>query len=652
MAHQNLGFLPIEILDLTFGNEDFSYLLVTLWKCGDSQLNAKLARGITFLSLTSFWSEQVGLPKMLLQLGALRTLKLKSPGDFEKSTSQLVSLVKSLPKTLQTLELDGRQASLALLNVAPGWAEYEPNFIITEYPLGTSRMIDMATLFPSLETLRIPTLSVSDLPGLPPTLTLFEAELVRLHAGDFPNIILSVLPRTLRHLKCVVAAPKMIEETKDWAAAPPFLESIARIRVFDNDACKLMDCSWLPRSLTHVEEISSRYHSLGFDPSNYASLPSGLQALTCDISLGWLESKLVSTAQLPKHLTTLSVRNWGPKIASNDLRLLPSTLRSLYIGDYAVDWDSVKHDLTVQSRPVWPPNLTLLELFDDHPPSVLELLPRSLLSLNFKFDRSSPYYADPHQGCEEVFKMASSKFPPRLTNLSLAFNFNNPERQVCFEGPLPPGITHLKATQYDNKSAVTLHQTTIEFALPPALISLAAGVDIPKSFIGGSLSSNCFKNLKSLQTLRWEASWFSLLPTCLETLELGLLLGNAKDSHLQCISNLPSSLNKLRIEKIADCQSPQPNGTSHTCFAHLSRLRTLEIGIRFLWPSLLLRFLPKSLRRINIALESIELEDAQCIPPYLEIGRIYFKHLSSDLEQVKAVMPVSAPGIIEQLNSD
>ena len=152
-----------------------SYLVITLWKCGDKVLNTKLSRCITRVELrlhrfvspihdSSAFFVRRAFPKMISSLAALRHFSVNTASVPLANLNSPRREILDLPSSLQTLKVSSSDAELffvdfpAEINLYRPF-EWERVLISTRYKRGSSRMINLGALFPNLSNLAVNLLS-------------------------------------------------------------------------------------------------------------------------------------------------------------------------------------------------------------------------------------------------------------------------------------------------------------------------------------------------------------------------------------------------------------------------------------------------------------------------------------------------------------
>lgn len=595
-----LSHFPSELLELIVAD---SYLLLALWKCGNDRLNSKLASAITQVRFESYWSHQFGMPTIVFDLRSLRHLQLSSRGMIMKSPENWPTFMRSLPGTLETIDIASRDSGASLINFGPHGPRSTP------YPLGESRFIDLGALFPRLHTLKVHTLPgrrvqdpiiSPDLAGLPPTLTRLRAVV------QFFNIttdaLLALLPRSLLHLEATIEGPTNEDGLVDWQQAPPNLETISEIKV---TAYNRKSYYWLPRSLVYAKIVPKRMDedlSVLFTPEAMLTLPPHFANLQLETSSSWSSPNLSWLSVLPAKLTRLELLSTLKSFSAADLEMLPSTLTHFSVISKSMDWKSLEAADAIakaNSQSFWPPLLTDLEIEVPMRATRFSLLPRTLRRLKAGI------------GLLLSSALSVENLPPSLTDLSLDYEYaESASEKLSCKGLLPSG---LKSLNLNN----TIGATSIALTLPHLLTSIQAS-----GFINA-----VFSDATILQMTLPCCDRFDLLPRTLTSFHLRTL--DFVDDQLIDLSVLPSSLTSFTIAAlIRQAGRPQLELTS---FAHLSRLKVLRIPHTLPLPSKVFRHLPKSLTDLMFRLATFEEDDLPFIPPLLE-GSNFYPYLESPTE--------------------
>lgn len=578
--------LPGSILDSILGNEPTSYLVLRLWKCGDSTLNAKLRDSITYMNLRHVNHDTTKYPHLLSQLRKLRHLTLYSETSMMKDCVHLwkVELAK-LSRSLEHLEIGGHDSFLSIMNCA-----YKPNpkdhdkyaYTSTNYPLGASTLINLGKLFPRLQTLKLvckdpsyPRASVSDLAGLPPTLTHLEWPFIFL-TRDVG--LMSLLPRSLTRLGPIVEVGPFAFPALCFADAPPMLESINEIiwSVRDRSAIDL------PRTLKRCSlEINS------MDQESLEAIPPHLDELTISYFTRTPDSSMRWCSFLPKFLTKLCIQ---PLNANPDIHLLPRTLTELTCPNSS-KW--IESAFLRGQEPSWPPNLTKLQCrFSTLDVGQLAFLPKYMTSLFIELDieRDSQTFS-------------ASELPPALTALKLV---HRTLKFVFYTGIFPSNLNSMTLSCLGDW--VSGEVPEILDLLPSTLSELAYGIDRAYCTAWQDHTGK-FPHLTALSLNVCGAELLSKLPPLLTTFKAQGVSNPEKD--LNIFTSLPTGLKMLVILRI----EPTELIYSNDSFANLPSL-TNVYAPAFL-RSRVLRGLPKTLTKFNVSLKTLDPSDAPFIPPRL-----------------------------------
>lgn len=574
----SLAHFPPDILGLILGSESSSFLVLRLWTCGNTILNSKLSTGLTFLCLKAMWSGHRGIPTLIQEFTSLRYLSLHSRAELLKNPADWQKVIKSFPRTLETLKLCSGDSKFALLNASPNKDMIEPEYIYSTYERGRSRFIDIGAYFPRLHTLGIDassthsfwysSVSPSDFPALPPTLT----RLIAQFTWQEP-FLWSLLPKSLIYLDAGLVAPKTDSELESWSQAPPSLEHISWLRI-DSDT---IQGDWIPNSLT-----SARFNNLG-----PAYLPPHLKSVLIQV-----HPALLRMPELPIGLTTLHIDSFvGAKIP-----LLSPSLTELAVHSFS-DFPSLDKNNSA-ANPIWPSGLRSLQIGAAIDASQIALLPRSLLALTLSLSPQPPENA--------VVTLESGILPPLLSNL--VFHFANGITKLNVNGALPPAITSL---QILNRTQLELSVISTQNLFIAGLHSFTArlNMDIHQSGLW-----RISETLRLINVEKWFFEDLKLLPSALTNLTVFELNSDTKNgTQTPWKDVLPLSLKYLAIMKTQENIS-LPDVDS---FSHLSALRSMNLVTPHL-PSAIVRYLPPYLRALNIHLKHLEEVDAPFLPRFLE----------------------------------
>ena len=553
-----LSALSSDVLGLIVDTSPFTVFL-RLWLCGNRALSSTLAVRVTNLSLltsvATLCPPQV--PRSILSVRNLRCLTIQAGSDFHEHILDWKEITKSLPSTLEKLELNFAKSIKAVYdydNLQPLMKDQHP-------------LIDFHSLFPNLHTLKFDVdwsvLSVRDkvFQSLPPTLTHLSLGATFLVVAP---PFMALLPRSLTRLESKLSVMGIDEADLllDWAQAPPNLHYIEDIHLPDRAA------DWLPQSL--IDVTIGGYYSPGTSVELLRSLPSTLSAqclILCD-----LHTTPMLLEALPSKLVSLSIddRNKLKIILSvQNLRSLPFTLQKLrYFGD--VDWESISQVLEEEKEAVWPPHLCELFLTPqgiENLSTMLRCVPRTLLTLGLSMYTQG-------LGVE----LDASLLPPHLVSFTTYIASISSIR-----GEFPSTLQTLRFSgrAYQAKPLVPI-------AFPHNLTHLLAPI--------------------------WNYHELGAFPASLTHLELEDLLCSAEPNPKNYFGDLPVSLKVLRIEGTKSHDWPQEtvNGFDFSSLVNLHTLQLrLIVNARLAFPTL-----PKGIRKMVI-LGKASPADGTHLPPLL-----------------------------------
>lgn len=551
----DLKAFPPEILANVLGRSSSSYLIIRLWKCGDTFLNNRLANCVSYIDLKGgVHLPNFKLPTIVFKLRHLRYCSIVAFGMLMDHVSNWQTALQRLPSSIETLRLGSADLGPWLADV-------------------TSRgvLLPLSELFPRLHTLALfpmlphrqtsrPLLS-SEIPALPPTITCFESENIKM----VDSTLMDKLPKSLLAIQALLIFTDKVPASF-FANAPPLLHTINCI--ISSPPGNTISPSWLPKSLTRAT-IPSLDPMWDFEAvSSYPPLLSELELRNIDFeSFGdsnWLKS-------LPRNLTRLSFQHSLSGLSSKSLGAniadLPPHLVELHIfNSYGKQWFRWKEIQTAveigrANNPIysfWPSTLTSLAI----PHSImrhkhLPLLPSTLLSLRLTLHPEPPPFLEtPH----------SNLFPRRLTHLNLLFN----------------------------KKVGQIDPSELLYTFPA--------------------------NLTSLTLNSWSTRWFSLLSRNLTFLDMTCsyhfkaeLLPQLSD--LDLFADLPPALNHLQLSMPPSPTHFTLSSKSFSCLPHLKVLYVHHVN----FPSAVLRSLSRALEDMDIRLSSTMMDNADIpfIPPKL-----------------------------------
>lgn len=583
---------PPEILGLILGSWNSSHLIIVLWLCGDSRLHSLLARGVTYVNLRQTEARHIPrIPAVLCHLPNLQTLSVSS-----RFSLMLYPLIERLSPSLETLELN----CFGALFLASGGDSNDPN----------SKTFDWAKHFPRLRALSLESehsmTSGSLLTALPASITRFSTHYIRID-GKHPRMWAN-MPRTLIFLDALVevnwsglqGSPEEKMITDDWRLAlPPHIEGVGHLTWNEWN----LAFQWIPPSFTRgtISELRSGRYSqhYGLDAS-LRMMPSNMESLNIDMPndaspLPDYEKWLLA---LPRRLSSLGIQGRHP-LGANCI-LLPRSLTSLTL-KLPIDWDSLSPHIDTEtgliSPAFWPPGLKSLScevslVLDDF----IHLLPQSLLSL--------------------VIQWSLIRAPTKAVTKSSGPDLDSKSSTGPSNGfRLPPGLQKLHIQH--NGVYNGLGQRQLE-CLPDSLFDLQ--VFLNDSFNQPAPSSwELPSRLTSLTVTLWHRDAFPALPRSLTHLMISQLHGPL-ELYTDVFRELPHRLSSLNIAGYAKTRF-QDVRMDASSFSTLPDLHSLIVNL-LVFPSLVLKNMPKSLRILHIQLTEMDPANAQFIPPLLTQCRL------------------------------
>lgn len=616
MADSLLSF-PSEILAHIIELADCPSCLLKLWRTGNAQLQRKLSQGITNVSLRQSWltsSDDSCLPHIIFLLPNLRSLSLYSTEMLMNNHREWLPFLKSLPKTLETLEIESRDAQHVFGN-------YDPDLdscrrIDTDYPRGTSQLIDIEALFPRLHTLRVVNdeydqlaIEPRDFGALPSTLTSLSCG-SRFEPSSNSNIVFASLPRRLVSWDVTIAYRAHL---LDWDACPPTLTRITCIK-FKNTESSM---SWLPKTLRKVH--LARYGNIFPDPDSLRLLPPHLEKLSLG-SFSVTESDEWSR-NLPIGLETLELRSRFE--LPNGMRHFPPHLKVLTFASLD-DWP--KALLRTQDANFWTSSITVLRLLGTAPTPaiVLDVLPPSLTQFQLGMRSGRP-------PADWVMVYIKS-LPPNLKTLEIRLYCPGSFRT---EGKFPESLSRIHTIMEESLAGWSIEEfTQVCSSLPDSLSDLAAQIDLPSDLI--QLPFSLPPNLTHLHTGVWQPNWFASIPRTVTNLRIDMLRIFEAESNEDMFATLPSGLKMFCFDMTLE-SVPQKICCG---FATLQELVTLKASPQLVFKPAVLKTLSRKLNSLSIGVESFGFEEAMALPPKLDSlllsGGVDFK-----LPGLETIWPVS-----------
>lgn len=582
-----LASLPGEVLAQILSGPA-SHSVITLWKTGDSAMQAKLASSITGVELKAVRHSRASFPRLFCQFKSLRYLYIRSHHDLMKKTIDWPSLITSLPPTLETLRITSPDSNSALLRANA-----------RRSPSSGHCLVDIERLFPRLHTLALksraarstPILEVADFSGLPSTLTSLDSSFQHNYSSYESRSFMSLLPRGLKFLKgnlqlavSIQARPHL---ATDWANAPPHLEALPYIsRSYSPNTTQLELERHLPKTLTECHWVPAEWSAE--IARSWPPLVSSLTLCSVDESISPVEG-IGLDLMLPRSLQDLILYRVGGWLnIPLPLTNLPSSLTS-FISYFDLDWNLADREGML------PASLTTLHLFSSRlsalwrPEPMLQVLSKSsLTSLVLQIELED----------EQDFHIDLQTLPSGLTSLQVE-SISSPAI-VFSSGKLPPALQNL------------IILTPFRVATP------SEPTQSPSSSTAPPLLD--WHNLKHLTLKKWEIDpqlAFSSLPRSLiflQIMDLHIPQEAPVVARRELFHSLPPRLTSLNLSPVEPL--PVPHQKDLSTFA--PDLRALTFDRWGKMPSSFLRDVPTHLRTFIVELDSIEAEDAPFIPPHLK----------------------------------
>lgn len=649
-GHLLFNFTP-EILDLILGYADSSHHLIVLWKCGNSILNVKLAKGITYLNLSANPRLPTPLPNVVFHLRSLRSFTLQCTENTIGKHSSWSNALEALPERLEALHIQSARD-------LPSFCDIPTIASVTAGPTNRlepsqpeqAPMSIIKRRFTSLKTLQVRITQFS-LSSLPSSLThLIDIEIV---CSLYNAPIISILPRALRYLDGTVQIGFSPDDSlnasiyQDWTGSPPQLAYIRSIKWINGPS----NMAWLPRSLKRgqIQGIGDA----SWTPLKARTVPPRLENLTItELTRSFFEEEgLDWVAELPHELIELSFVNQGSRsiypivISANQLALLPRTLTSLNLSTRAeIDWHSLReaHEISssefyprdlstavntsdldethvveahkVEIAPkfdLWPPKLAFLSVaIESNVAGTAHLLPATLTSLKLSTKNLRGKFA--YYIASRVVEVSVGELSHcrSLSKLFLEIAARDTDC-MAFKGELPPSITLLAVS-----GAEGLDRSSFE-NLPDSITQLSALL-----FQGDQAGVNeaywkLPAMIRTLKVNRWRGEWFSSIPRSLRTFITSSLHGSKFPFSGEVRDYFQELPPQLEVLVFTSSKVDPKWSTSNDSFSTLKRLVKLFIPKDLVFPSKILRNLPRTLTTITLNLAGIDSEDAPFLPPLL-----------------------------------
>lgn len=633
---------PRDILALILDGTASSFLIINLWKCGNRDLNAKLAKCITHVDLMGDSGWPCRFPLMLGELTSLRHLSICHRIPIVRSPKDWQFIMRKLPEALESLSIRTPQAIASILNYAPEWTASDPITVDTRYTRGYSKVIDLDRLFPNLHTLELELDDGIDIYDLSDFAACLPS---KLHTLRIPHLkitkneasFIAMLPRSLEVLDTFISIypenPSIQfgdQLFRDLALAPPKLHTVRTISVADADVV----LPHLPKSLTHGLLKCSHW-----TPSLHKDMPPNIQELSLSIF-----SEMSAPFTLPTHLTELHLSNDIELNLGQHLSLPPSLTSLSFFYEPWKDMIAEIKERLLQGRSdataLWPPQLSTLRCIAVDVETGAILLPSSLKSLHLTLNCVSTTKTRALEALELINPSACAtassrdlsslplQLPPHLTDLVLQL-IECDRISNILPINLPSSLTDILTRVVVSSTDMT-SDSRIDWPFDPhsnaesltKMSRLAIHLPVLPRLSSSTLGQYILpQNLTTIHSIPWHCDWFSYLPRSLTSLYLHTLSGVPQVATEDIFLSLPPHLAELAIGRTlsANETDTSPQLLSATSFSSLLHLTNLSVYDSCVFPSKILRHLPKSLRSLRLELQSIERDDAPFISPSLHM---------------------------------
>lgn len=640
-----LANFPAEILGLILSNPSYSYLVITLWKCGNAALNVKLSKCITHvvLRLHEFVGrlrannsslESRAFPRLLSSLENLRHFSVSSsiPRVYRLGTAHSPRReLLELPPSLETLEVSSLDSELFLIDlpvetmgIGGGYdVDWSAHAIETKYERGTSKMINLGALFPKLSTLSLKgadlalregdltTFQNEDFAALPDTLT--KLGWTSIWANNTDAKLWWHLPRSLTELDAkVLDSDGIIDLTNRFNpnsfSCLPHLASIGAY-VNKNSAATVH----LPQTITRCETTISK------NPVGIRALPV---SITSKVIISRFESPTTQspwTAFIPAHLTTLKIKN--SEMLGDHVSQLPWTLTDLELKNTTLNWNLIS-TMADSGVSFWPVNwkLTKLALTNIRRLEAysIVLLPKTLTDLYLE----SRYGFEHDTEDDDELRIAGSDFPPILETLRLDLDLILSLKPATRS--LPRTLKYLECDGR-NLSIASLS------LLPDSLTFLQflgpghndddgdedsdGNDDSDDKASGSGAPPRLPSQLRSLYIDSWSFGSLDALPRSLTVFNINRFT-DFRVPQSDPFSALPPTLTALKVEKLPETRYPYRFPA--TCFSTLQQLESLHFAPDdAAFPDEVLKTLSRKLKTLNLRIDSLTSKGAAFLPPRL-----------------------------------
>ena len=597
-----MAFLPAEILAEIFNGAHRSYLLIDTWLTGDKILHSKLLSVITHVDLRLCSGAKFALPHLLSSFRSLRYLSLESMHLGLENPSSWHSSLKSLSPTLETLCIKSGDAQVAFLQRPQNPSS---DARLCNYGRDPTTWIDLGSNFPSLTRLELhnlfssksyllPPLDDYYIAGLPATLKVFQSSpSIIMCSNSLPRL----LPKSLERLEALILwAPP---DVADDRLLPPHLSYVGQFAPMDDNFLPFLQSlpnietgliqfdSWTVDLIGHLPTYVNSIEITNTDSSTFtrqnsdwiSPVPRSVKSLKIALSPSGASIIPSTISQLPQHLTKLDI------FGEFDIFTL---LRDAC--DEGVDVSSF-----------WPKTLQTFIAGSLCTPRDLKLLPRTLTSLHMTFDLN-----------ESTVQLNAAHFPPLLVECTFSdISF------AIIGGHLPSSLKMLGKLHKTVNCWTT--RDTIEETLPSSLTELTFGMPTYPS--PNDAPWTLPSQLVTLSLYMWRVEWLEALPHRLTLLSIFKLEGLSevlKTRPFDFFGPLPTSLTHLTLLADAYAHSGKVKNEVLTHpLASLTHLRELKCTTAQLLSSTVFRYIPKSLRKLEISLSRDDPNDAPFLPSWL-----------------------------------
>lgn len=679
-----LQSFPPELLDLILQYASLNGQIVALWNTGSSHVRNRIVKSVRKVVLVdkSLFSTS-RYPMMLRSLPLLRSLTIdRGNGWLLGSSKRLFDELHRLPQQMEEIDIFAND-TLGCLSAFSKSKSTNNSSKSSNTSIDPTAANSTATITVGDGEMELWSLALHEHPAATATST-STATFTAKEGDDEEEMVYSshdwscVFPQLKTLILSCIDRVEEIDPLTNlflknaWPILPKSLETLRlpRVSVINEE-------NPLPRSLTDFE--------LGtivlWDTPIRQLLPhiNGLsinmliiEELMDTTNLSWIE-------EIPfQNLTYLKVwnRTW---LTVGHVLALPRTLIEI-VGEFIFLWDTfleaeaeaeaeegqwpqllpIPHDIDS----IWPSSLTNLETYETEIDSkYMRLLPSSLtrlqlyaqrdpnLHLSFEFgpDTHLPLLKHVHINADEVNAIELTRWPsssPLIDTVSFSGHLE-PLYEKMFVGALPPSVTELVFRNYcfivdEDDDGDEIRYLDSRWSLPPTFPS----------------------RLTRLNIAHFEAGWFSSLPSTLSefTCEQFEILGNPSgkpDIWPDLLSHISDSLILLKIEASFSCDPKDMLcHFSEQSFSELKNLTHLTMPRdQYVFPPSLITHLPKSMKVLEIRLQSVPDEAILTLPSSLQKLRFFtpeplplnFNLLARTLPTTKIIVDDFQPSEVDLL---